>query len=192
MSEEDTDEAEVSLPRRWEVHTIPLARKQRLSSFAEDFEYVLNEASNRGVTVKEIRFIEDRGAVVIIDTDTPQAIGFFPVPAGEVGALLKGLRGGSGLVLDERLNAALGSFSAIVQKDRLVPGSDKEYVSLRKHLQDSVAVEHAQELSDVLENCEAFMDEHQKMCSEPDTCDILRVLKLVHRALRENLKERLQ
>lgn len=180
---------DVVLPRRFEVHAVPL-RRGGLASFAEGCEFILNDASHRGVRVVQFQFIEGHGAVIVIDTQQETMMSIIPLAVREA-LQAAGKQEEGAVVLDERMQSALGSFLVKARAARLVEGSPTELKELREHLRSCFRSAGGAVVQELLDNLQRFMTSHEGNCSEKDGCSTLRFVRLAHQALSENLKEAL-
>jgi len=181
---------DVVLPRRFEVHAVPL-RRGGLEAFAEGCEFILNEADQRGVSVLQFQFLEGHGAVLVVDTQRPTILSAIPLAVREALQAV-GKQEDSAVVLDERMQSALGSFLVKARAARLVEGSPAELKELREHLRGCFRSDGGVVVQELLDNLQRFMASHEEGCSEKDGCSTLRFVRLAHQALSENLKEALQ
>lgn len=180
---------DVVLPRRFEVHAVTLTRRGGLQEFADGCEYILNEVSNRGLSVLQFQFIEGHGAVLVVDTQRPTFLSIIPQSLRDA---IEGGKQEDAVELDERMQQALGSFLHKARSTHLVEGSPAELRELRAHLRSIFRGDSGDVLQGLLNNLQAFLTKHEESCDEKERCSTLRFVKLAHQALSENLKEALQ
>jgi hypothetical protein len=186
---------EVELPRRFEVYAVELYKQRSLKDFADEFEYVLNDAQQRGVRVQQVQFIEKRGVIVIVDTETPLVMGgLVPVSPEMLQGILSRLKHGSSEgseVLDPRLQSAIGGFIHGQQQSLATKGGDKEFAALKSHLASEFRGLDTQQMGELVQNLESFIVGHEKVCDSSEDCDVLRLTRLALKAIQESVRERL-
>lgn len=186
---------EVELPRRFEVHAIELYKQRSLQDFADEFEFTLNDAQHRGVRVQQVQFIEKRGVLVILDTEMPLVMGgLVPVSPEMLQSVLSRLKHGSdddSPVLDPRLQSAIGGFIHNAQQSMLSKGGEKEFTEMKSHLATVFRELDAQQMSELVQNLETFINGHEKVCDSSEDCDVLRLTRLALKAIQESVRERL-
>lgn len=191
VAEETTgEEAEEEVPLRFEVHAVKLTPQRDLEDFAEEYEQLLNDVADRGAQLQQVKFIQNRGVIVVVDTEVAPRMpsGLIPIPLSALRSMTENSsHAPEAMEVDERLQKALRSFNDISMSLHLQPSTEKEREELKKHLEKCLGGEGALALTEIIENCQVVIKDHEDRCGE-EGCSFLRVMRLTQELLEETLR----
>jgi hypothetical protein len=187
--------------KKYEVKAITLQRikdaaevyetghDEQLHKFAQEFEDVLNHVNEVGGTLTHMRWVDERGIIIVADLkpDAPKFPFAIPMPVPDVPEQEDEEKP----ELLPALSKMLGDFAMHASSNGIVSKTERESLEMEQFLVRRTSSVSVDSIKEYVSNLRQVCEWHMESC-EKEECDMLHILQLAKQKLEELVRNRIQ